>query len=175
MDLISLNEDNCKVFPCEWRDNNAGGSHLIQDDSHQKKNIEQYSKKSIHWLENPKYHISFDYKDRLPEVDFQVIVSRSESIWNKKIANSIVNAMIGVYIFRYERDSKWRTSCLNMDKVEFVPKNEVVCSWGEQKADPKGYIIMPVTYGPGVLGKFTIMVKSKYKFNITPFNPKKGE
>lgn len=111
----------------------------------------------------------------MTEVDFQVIVSRSESIWNKKIANSYVNAMIGVYIFRYERDAKWRTSCLNMDRVEFVPKNEIICGWTETKADPKGYVIMPVTYGPGVIGKFTVMVRSKYKFSVTPFNPKKGE
>lgn len=83
--------------------------------------------------------------------------------------------MIGVYIFRYERDIKWKTSCLNMDTVEFIPKNEVICKFSETKADPKGYIIMPVTYGPGVIGKFTIMVKSKYKFTITPFVPKKAE
>ena len=83
--------------------------------------------------------------------------------------------MIGVYIFRYERDAKWKTNCLNMDKIEFVPKNEVVCNWFETKADPKGYIIMPVTYGPGIFGKFTIMVRSRHKFNIQPFIPKKEE
>lgn len=170
-----MNDDDCKVFPCEWKESNSGGSHLIQDDSHGKKSEQQFSKRKVNWLENPKYHISFDYKEKVPELDFQVVISRSETIWNKKIANSIVNAMIGVYIFRYERDAKWKTSCLNMDKVEFVPKNEVVCNWFETKADPKGYIIMPVTYGPGIFGKFTIMVRSRHKFNIQPFVPKKEE
>lgn len=173
--MISLNDDDCKVFPCEWRESNAGGSHLIQDDGHEKKSETQFAKKKLNWLENPKYHISFDYKEKVPELDFQVVISRSETIWNKKIANSIVNAMIGIYIFRYERDSKWKNSCLNMDKIEFVPKNEVFCNWFETKADPKGYIIMPVTYGPGIIGKFTIMVRSRHKFTITPFVPKKEE
>lgn len=131
-------------------------------------------KKIVHWMDNPKFHISFDYKDRLPEVEFEVIISRSETIWTKKIANSVVNSMVGIYIFRYDKD-RWRELCVNMDRVEFLPKTEIVYKFRDFKVDPKGYVIMPTTYGKEVLGPFTIMIKCKEKFKLEVFNPKKNQ
>ncbi len=171
IDLYSLNKDDAKVVISEWKESTAGGCHLVQDEKKHKKE-EDFTKKVISWYDNPKFQISFDYKDRLPEVDFEIIISRSESIWKKKIANSIVNSMIGVYIFKYDKE-KWRENCINMDKVDFVPKSEIVYRFTDVRVDPKGYIIMPATFGQNIFGPFTLMIKCKYKFSITPFVQKK--
>ena len=60
-----------------------------------------------------------------------------------------------------------------MDKVDFVPKSEIVYRFSDVRGDPKGYIIMPATFGQNIFGPFTLMIKCKYKFSITPFVQKK--
>lgn len=172
VELFSLNNDNSKVLISEWKESNSGGCHLVQDEKYKKNEEDAYSKKVINWYDNPKFHITFDYKDRLPEVEFEIIVSRSDTIWSKKVAQSIVNSMMGVYIFKYDKE-KWRDLCINMDKIDFLPKSEINYKFYDTKVDPKGYIIMPATYGPNVHGPFAFMIKCTSKFNVTPFNPKK--
>jgi hypothetical protein len=171
VELFSLNSEESKVLISEWKDQNAGGCHLVQDEKRHRKD-EDFSKKVLSWWDNPKFHISFDYKDRLPEIEFEIIISRSETIWKKKVANSIVNSMIGVYIFKFDKE-KWKDQCVNMDRVDFIPKNEIVYRFTDTKVDPKGYIIMPATFGQNIHGPFTIMIKCKAKFTVVPFNPKK--
>lgn len=174
VDLISLNTDNTKVLISEWKDTNAGGCHIVESDTGKKKLEDAYSKKVVTWLDNPKFHISFDNKDRIPEVSLEIYLSRAELIWNKKISNSIVNSMVGIYIFRYDKE-KWKDSCLNLDKVDFIPKNDIMYKFSDVKVDPKGFIIMPTTYGKDVYGPFTLMVKCKEKFNLTVLNIKKNQ
>ena len=53
-----------------------------------------------------------------------------------------------------------------------MPKNEVIISHTEQKADPKGYILMPITYAKDVYGPFSIMVKCNEKFKLSVFKEK---
>lgn len=171
VELLSLNDDNSKVLISEWKETNSGGCHLVQDEK-RKKEEESYAKKTITYFDNPKFHISFDSKDRISELEFEIVISRSETIWNKKIANSMVNSMVGIYIFKYDKD-KWRDSCFNMDKIDFIPKTEVSYKFTDTKVDPKGYIIMPSTYGAGVIGPFVLMINCKEKFNLIEFNPKK--
>jgi hypothetical protein len=170
VELFSLNSDDSKVVIGEWKDFTAGGCHLASDDKI-RANGEDYLKKRVDWYDNPKYLINFEAKDRIEEINFEIHLTRSQTIWKKKIANSIVNSMMGIYIFKYDKE-KWKQNCINMDKVDFIPKSEIVYKFHDSKVDPKGYIIMPATYGPNVSGPFTLMVKCKNKFNLTPFEPK---
>ena len=48
-----------------------------------------------------------------------------------------------------------------MEKIDFMPVNVVRMTYKDPKADPKGYIIMPVTYNKNVYGPFCIMIKCK--------------
>ena len=84
---------------------------------------------------------------------------------------SMINAMMSCYIFKYERD-KWKENCVNLPEIDFMPKNEVIVSHTEQKADPKGYILMPITYAKDVYGPFSIMVKCNEKFKLSVFKEK---
>ena len=40
----------------------------------------------------------------------------------------------------------------------------------EKRADPKGYILMPITYAKNVYGPFNILVKSNEKFILREVN-----
>ena len=80
--------------------------------------------------------------------------------------------MMGVYIFKYEKE-KWRDQCVNSEKIEFIPKNEIHLEFTDHKVDPKGYVIMPATYGPNINGPFVMMVRCSEKFYLVPFDPKK--
>ncbi len=168
--LFSLNNEDSKVLIGEWKDQSAGGCHLSSDEKPGQKD-EDYTKRRVDWYDNPKFHLAFDSKDRIPEISFDIILTRSQTIWKKKVANSIVNSMMGVYIFKYDKE-KWKEQCTNMTKIDFVPKSEIVYKFQDTKVDPKGYIIMPATYGQNVYGPFTMMIKCKQKFTLAPFNPK---
>jgi hypothetical protein len=172
VELFSLNNENTKVLISEWKETNAGGCHLVQEEKHKKLEEDTFAKKVITWYDNPKFLITFDSKEKLEKVEFEIILSRSETIWNKKIANNIVNSMVGIYLFKYDRD-KWKEQCSNMDKIDFIPKTEISYKFSDVDVDPRGYIIMPATYGPNILGPFVIMVKCNIRFNFVVFNPKK--
>ena len=172
VELISLNNEDCKVISGEWKETNAGGCHLLDDNKRKRKDEENFSKRILTYFDNPKFIINFENKERINEVKFEVFLSRSETIWKKKIANSAINTMMGVYIFKYEKE-KWKDLCVNSEKVEFVPKNEIQLVFNDHKVDPKGYLIMPATYGPNIYGPFVMMVRCSEKFNLVPFDPKK--
>jgi hypothetical protein len=93
-------------------------------------------------------------------------LSKSQFIWTKKTVGGYVNSMIGLYVFEYETGEKWKTRLLNEKTIEFLPKNEISYTFKYTKVDPRGYIIMPATYGTGILGPFTIMVKCDEKFTF---------
>ena len=48
-----------------------------------------------------------------------------------------------------------------------MPQNEITVKVVEKDVDPRGFIIMPVTYGQGIKGPFLIMAKCKTKFSFT--------
>ena len=48
-----------------------------------------------------------------------------------------------------------------------MPQNEVSVKFSLKDVNPKGFIIMPVTYGEGIKGPFLIMAKCKTKFTFT--------
>ena len=75
--------------------------------------------------------------------------------------------MIGIYVFEFTEGDIWKKKCVNFDSVEFLPQNRIILEFEFEKVDPKGFIIMPVTYGSGVKGPFLIMVKCKEKFTFT--------
>jgi hypothetical protein len=168
-----MNTDNIKTLVGLWTDKNAGGCHIEQGDTNKRKTVDSFNKKIITWLDNPKYHISFESKERIQKLEFEVILCRSSFIWGKTMSNNVVNSMAGIYIFNYNSES-WHNSCLNMERLDFLPKNEVVFKYSGNNVDPKGFVIMPATYGKDIIGPFTLMVVCKDKFNLSPFIPKKN-
>ena len=74
--------------------------------------------------------------------------------------------MLGIYVFEYDTLG-WKKKCINFNNVEFMPQNEVSVKFSLKDVNPKGFIIMPVTYGEGIKGPFLIMAKCKTRFTFT--------
>ena len=74
--------------------------------------------------------------------------------------------MLGIYVFEYDTIN-WKNKCINFNTVEFMPQNEVKVKFSLKDVNPKGFIVMPVTYGEGIKGPFLIMAKCKTKFTFT--------
>ena len=102
----------------------------------------------------------------IPRVDFEVVLTRFERIWKPIISRGVVNSMLGIYVFEYDTIS-WKKKCINFNTVEFLPQNEVSVKFSFKNVNPKGFIIMPVTYGEGIKGPFLIMAKCKTRFTFT--------
>ena len=102
----------------------------------------------------------------IPKVDFEVVLTRFERIWKPIISRGVVNSMLGIYVFEYDTIN-WKKKCINFNTVEFMPQNEVTVKFSLKDVNPKGFIIMPVTYGEGIKGPFLIMAKCKTKFTFT--------
>ena len=118
-------------------------------------NNEEENKDNINNMEN-----------YIPKVDFEVVLTRFERIWKPIISRGVVNSMLGIYVFEYDTIS-WKKKCINFNTVEFMPQNEVSVKFSLRDVNPKGFIIMPVTYGEGIKGPFLIMAKCKTRFNFT--------
>ena len=164
LDLYRLYNENCQILYGEWNENNAGGSHLTMGDDMIKSN-DMYSR-NLTYYDNPKFLIQFDSKDWIKDLTFEITIVRMASLWKRRLSQSMLNSMMSCYIFKSERDNKWKKNCLNMEMVDFMPVNVVRMTYKDPKADPKGYIIMPVTYNKDVYGPFCIMVKCKEKFTL---------
>ena len=102
----------------------------------------------------------------IPKVDFEVVLTRFERIWKPIISRGVVNSMLGIYVFEYD-SINWKKKCINFNTVEFMPQNEVSVKFSLKDVNPKGFIIMPVTYGEGIKGPFLIMAKCKTRFTFT--------
>ena len=102
----------------------------------------------------------------IPQVDFEIVLTRFERIWKPIISRGVVNSMLGIYVFEYDT-LNWRQKCINFNNVEFMPQNEVKVKFSLKDVNPKGFIVMPVTYGEGIKGPFLIMAKCKTKFTFT--------
>ena len=102
----------------------------------------------------------------IPKVDFEVVLTRFERIWKPIISRGVVNSMLGIYVFEYDRIN-WKKKCINFNTVEFMPQNEVSVKFSLKDVNPEGFIIMPVTYGEGIKGPFLIMAKCKTRFTFT--------
>ena len=79
----------------------------------------------------------------------------------------MINSMMNCYIFKNEKNGKWRKLCVNKDKIDFRTKDTIIIKFSAKRADPKGYILMPITYAKEVYGPFNILVKSNEKFKLT--------
>ena len=164
LDLFPLYNEKCQTLYGEWNENNAGGSHLTMGDDIIKK-TDVYSKQ-LSYYDNPKFLIQFDSKDWIKDLEFEITIVRMGSLWKRRLSQSMLNSMMSCYIFKYERDNKWRKNCLNMEMIDFMPVNVVRMTYKDPKADPKGYVIMPVTYNKDVYGPFCLMVKCEQKFSL---------
>ena len=102
----------------------------------------------------------------IPQVDFEIVLTRFERIWKPIISRGVVNSMLGIYVFEYDT-LNWKKKCINFNTVEFMPQNEVTVKFSLKDVNPKGFIVMPVTYGEGIKGPFLIMAKCKTKFTFT--------
>ena len=102
----------------------------------------------------------------IPQVDFEIVLTRFERIWKPIISRGVVNSMLGIYVFEYDT-LNWKKKCINFNTVEFMPQNEVKVRFSLKEVNPKGFIVMPVTYGEGIKGPFLIMAKCKTKFTFT--------
>ena len=125
------------------------------------KNIEEENKEGEKEIEN---EINKFYN--IPQVDFEIVLTRFERIWKPIISRGVVNSMLGIYVFEYDT-LNWRKKCINFNSVEFMPQNEVKVKFSLKDVNPKGFIVMPVTYGEGIKGPFLIMAKCKTKFTFT--------
>lgn len=171
-----MNQRDTSLIVSEWTNSNAAGSDLYQDSKQLKdKDALGGFKKTLSWYDNPKFLLSFEAKEKIPEIEFTIKLARSEFIWSKKISSGIVNSMIGLYIFHYDIGDNWKrkTNQLHPERFELLPKNEIVYRFVEKRVDPRGYILMPCTQGAGVLGPFSILVKCKEPFNLSDFSEKK--
>ena len=124
------------------------------------KNIEEENKEGEKEIEN---EINKFYN--IPQVDFEIVLTRFERIWKPIISRGVVNSMLGIYVFEYDT-LNWRKKCINFNSVEFMPQNEVKVKFSLKDVNPKGFIVMPVTYGEGIKGPFLIMAKCKTKFTF---------
>ena len=82
--------------------------------------------------------------------------------------------MLGIYVFEYDT-LNWKKKCINFNTVEFMPQNEVKVRFSLKDVNPKGFIIMPVTYGEGIKGPFLIMAKCKTKFTFAQLDDNFGQ
>ena len=126
-----------------------------EDENNLNNNNEEENKENTNIMEN-----------YIPKVDFEVVLTRFERIWKPIISRGVVNSMLGIYVFEYDTIS-WKKKCINFNTVEFMPQNEVSVKFSLRDVNPKGFIIMPVTYGEGIKGPFLIMAKCKTRFNFT--------
>jgi len=176
--LISLNNENSIILTSEWNNDNAGGSHITHDDFFKKKSRdEEREKKKLTWFDNPKFELIFHSKEKIELLEFDVYLSRSETIWSNEVAKSIINSMMGLYIFRRDLNVSGVTNenCLNKDEIEFAPKTEIVSRLRYTNVHPEGFILMPTTYNAGIKGPFTIMVNCNEKFTIRPLELKNSK
>ena len=167
IELYPLLGDNCASLNGEWNENNAGGSKLNQNDEENKVNVDNEYKRKLTYFDNPKFILQFEAKDWIKNVDFEIIISRMNSIWKRRLSQSMINSMMSCYIFKNEMDGKWKDNLVNEDKIDFMPKDTVVMKYSQKRVDPKGFILMPCTYAKNVFGPFNILVKCKEKFKLT--------
>ena len=78
-----------------------------------KKKIDDY-KIPLTYFNKPKNIIQFNSKDWIKDLDIEIILSRMSSIWKRSLSKSMINAMMSVYIFKYEREGKWKNQLCNL-------------------------------------------------------------
>ena len=103
--IYSLNTDACSLLMGEWKENTSGGCHLTQDERKDKIKDEMHTTNNKFistWYDNPKFNLAFVSKERIPSVEFEIILTRSESIWKPIITKGVVNSMIRLYVLTFE-------------------------------------------------------------------------
>ena len=166
IEIYPLFNENCVTLSGEWNNNNAGGSHMTANENESKFNVDNGYKK-LTYFDNPKFILEFDSKQWIKDLEFEILLSRMNSIWKNRLSQNIVNAMMSCYIFKNEKNGKWKKLCVNKDKIDFRTKDTVIIKFTAKKADPKGYILMPITYAKDVYGPFNILVKCNQKIKLT--------
>ena len=94
----------------EWKENTNGGSHLTQDKRKDKIKDEicTINNKFIStWYDNLKFNFAFISKERIVSVEFEIVLTRNESIWKSIIAKGAMNSMVGIYVVKYDSMS-WK-------------------------------------------------------------------
>lgn len=71
------------------------------------KKTDVYSKQ-LSYYDNPKFLIQFDSKDWIKDLEFEITIVRMGSLWKRRLSQSMLNSMMSCYIFKYERDNKWK-------------------------------------------------------------------
>ena len=143
---------------------NKDKEEKIEEQKEENKNNEEENNLNNNDEENKENTINTE--NFIPRVDFEVVLTRFERIWKPIISRGVVNSMLGIYVFEYDTIS-WKKKCINFNTVEFLPQNEVSVKFSFKNVNPKGFIIMPVTYGEGIKGPFLIMAKCKTRFTFT--------
>jgi hypothetical protein len=145
------------------KDNKDKEESKISDQKEENKNNEEESNMNINNNDEENKDLN---NNTIPKVDFEVVLTRFERIWKPIISRGVVNSMLGIYVFEYDT-LNWKKKCINFNTVEFMPQNEVSVKFSLKDVNPKGFIIMPVTYGEGIKGPFLIMAKCKTRFTFT--------
>ena len=145
------------VISGEWKQSNAGGSHLYDSTF-----VRQLEKNT--WSNNPKYLLKFVAGG---EPRAKITLSRPERLWSTKIARNTVGCMMGIYIF----DAAIGKPSVDgwIRKPEFMPLNEVEEILEEDTSREAGYIIMPTTYEINMKGPFVLSVSSESEFSLAEF------
>lgn len=153
--LDRLHDAKNIVISGDWKQTNAGGSHLYDASF-----IRQLEKNT--WANNPKYILKFAPAEN---VRAKITISRPERLWSSKIARNTVGCMMGIYIFDAAIGKPAVDSWLR--KPEFMPLNEVEEILEEDNPREQGYIIMPTTYESGMKGPFVLSVSSDDEFTLS--------
>ena len=160
---IKKNKEEKKENKKDNKDN-KDKEEKIEEQKEENKNNEEENNLNNNDEENKENTINTE--NFIPRVDFEVVLTRFERIWKPIISRGVVNSMLGIYVFEYDTIS-WKKKCINFNTVEFLPQNEVSVKFSFKNVNPKGFIIMPVTYGEGIKGPFLIMAKCKTRFTFT--------
>ena len=160
-------EKNSKDNKDNKKEKEKEGTKTEEQNSESKKNEDDTINNNINNEENKENNSNqIDNSNNIPQVDFEVVLTRFERIWKPIISRGVVNSMLGIYVFEYDTLG-WKKKCINFNTVEFMPQNEVSVKFSLKDVNPKGFIIMPVTYGEGIKGPFLIMAKCKTRFTFT--------
>ena len=166
IEIYPLFNENCIILSGEWNKNNSGGSHMTANENESKFYLNDRYKK-LTYFDNPKFILEFNSKQWIKNLEFEILLSRMNSIWKNRLSQNMINSMMNCYIFKNEKNGKWRKLCVNKDKIDFRTKDTIIIKFSAKRADPKGYILMPITYAKEVYGPFNILVKSNEKFKLT--------
>lgn len=147
--LTHMPDSYSRCVAGEWRESQAGGSHLLPS-----------------WKKNPKYSLKIRNSSYGASSNVRITLERFGSKWKSMCKNDAIGSMIGLYIFKTNSKSGETTQIYD---TGFVPTEEVatesLLQLGTLEAD-EVYTVIPTTYTEGKHGSFILTVMCEREFTI---------